>query len=543
MPAVCRTVLDHYGAHCGGSETQVSIRRDMSTAVASPAAPRTFSPMETWLAALACMVAFFTALFTASMVNVAVPSVMGSFGVGQGQAQLLLSTFFAMNSTGLLASSWMVARFGQREVFLGALLTFGCAGLLCFAAPTFEILVLGRVTQGFAAGLLQPLIMMVLVQVFPPEKRGLAMGLFGMGVMAAFGVGPAVGGIIIDSFQWRLIFLAPIPLIALAAALSFFFLPGQPRQANPPKFDWLGFVLVNMFIFGWFTMLGNGQRWGWSSDSILALAVGVVVAAIAFYWSQKRDGATLIDLTLFRSRQYCAGLVIIFLFGFATLATVYAFPIFGQLVQNFPPITAGTLLLPASLVAATLAPFAGRATDRFPHRLLLFVGILLSVVGVAGLAGADTNTHYWFIAIMLLLTRVGASIATPPMMAAPLLGLPPAQMQRGAGLANFSVIFGGSNGTALYVVFLEQRIERHAANLGATQTFANDTAQELLDGAGMLLSPSGVSNLERSGLAVHHLKEVIVAQANALSFQDGFVFIGVSMVIAFLPLLFMRSMK
>ena len=108
-----------------------------SQAVAS-AAPQTFTPLETWLATAAGMTAFFTALFTASMVNVAMPSVIGSFGVGQTQAQLLLSGFFAMNSTGLLASSWMVARFGQREVFLGSLLLFGSAGLLCFAAPSFE---------------------------------------------------------------------------------------------------------------------------------------------------------------------------------------------------------------------------------------------------------------------------------------------------------------------------------------------------------------------------------------------------------------------
>ena len=144
----------------------------MTAAGVSQAVPQNFSPLETWLAALTCMVAFFTALFTASMVNVAVPAVMGSFGIGQSQAQLLLSAFFAMNSTGLLASSWMAARFGQREVFLGALLIFGAAGLLCFAAPSFAVLVFGRVTQGFAAGLLQPLLMMVLVQVFPPEKRG-----------------------------------------------------------------------------------------------------------------------------------------------------------------------------------------------------------------------------------------------------------------------------------------------------------------------------------------------------------------------------------
>ena len=129
------------------------------------------------------------------------------------------------------------------------------------------------------------------------------------------------------------------------------------------------------------------------------------------------------------------------------------------------------------------------------------------------------------------------------MMAAPLLGLPPEKMQRGAGLANFSVIFGGSNGAALYVVFLEQRIQYHASNLGATQTFANDTARELLSGAGMMLSQAGVTDLERGGLAVGHLNSVIVAQANALGFQDGFIFVGVSMLAALIPLLLMRGKR
>jgi MFS transporter, DHA2 family, multidrug resistance protein len=509
-----------------------------SPAVAS-AAPQTFTPLETWLATAAGMTAFFTALFTASMVNVAVPSVIGSFGVGQTQAQLLLSGFFAMNSTGLLASSWMVARFGQREVFLGSLLVFGSAGLLCFTAPSFEFLVLGRLIQGLAAGFLQPLIMLVLVQVFPPEKRGLAMGMFTMGVTAAVGIGPAVGGVIIEAFQWRLIFLAPIPFTLLAAVLAYFFVPASPSHARPPRFDWLGFALVNAIVFCWFTLLGNGQRWGWSSDIALSFAVGVVVAVVLFFWSQRRPGVTLVDLSLFQNRSYAAGFGIIFFFGFGTLAMVYAFPIFGQLVQNFPPITAGTLLLPASLIAAAMMPFTGRATDIVPHKTLLFIGLVISSVSVFGLIDADSNTHYWYIVLMLLLTRIGSAIVTPPMMTAPLLGLPASQMQRGAGLANFAVIFGGANGAALYAVFLEQRIQHHATTLGATQTFANDTARELLQSAGMLISQAGVSDLVRDGIALSHLGQMIVAQATALGFQDGFIFIGLSMVVPFLPLIFM----
>jgi len=285
--------------------------------------------------------------------------------------------------------------------------------------------------------------------------------------------------------------------------------------------------------------LGNGQRWGWSSDIALSFAVGVVVAVVLFFWSQRRPGVTLVDLSLFQNRSYAAGFGIIFFFGFGTLAMVYAFPIFGQLVQNFPPITAGTLLLPASLIAAAMMPFTGRATDIVPHKTLLFIGLVISSVSVLGLIDADSNTHYWYIVLMLLLTRIGSAIVTPPMMTAPLLGLPASQMQRGAGLANFAVIFGGANGAALYAVFLEQRIQHHATTLGATQTFANDTARELLQSAGMLISQAGVSDLVRDGIALSHLGQMIVAQATALGFQDGFIFIGLSMVVSFLPLIFL----
>lgn len=515
----------------------------MNAAASTYQPSRTFTPLETWLATLAGLMAFFTGLFTASMVNVAVPSVMGSFGVGQSQAQLLLSTFLAMNSTGLLASSWMVARFGQREVFLGALATFGCAGLFCFIAPTFEFLVLGRVVQGLAAGILQPLVMLVLVQVFPPEKRGLAMGMFSMGVTAAVGIGPAVGGLIIESFQWRLIFLAPIPFTLLAAGLGFFFLPALPRQASPPKFDWIGFLLVVAIVFCWFTILGNGQRWGWDSDRILLLTVGVLGGLSLFIWSQRRVGATLIDLSLFRNRVYAAGFIFIFFYGFATLAVIYAFPVFGQVVQNLPPIKAGALLLPGSILAGALMPFTGRLTDVLPARTLLAVGLLVTAISSFALATADANTIFWYIAFMLIVSRIGSAIVTPPMMTTPLLGLPPVQMPRGAGLTNFAAVFGGANGIGCYVVLLEQRIQFHASNLGATQNFANDAAVELLRGVGGILTEAGASAFERDAMAIQHLNQMVVAQANALGFQDGFLFIGLTVILPFIPLIFMKNRR
>ena len=179
----------------------------------------------------------------------------------------------------------------------------------------------------------------------------------------------------------------------MAIVLGFFFLPALPRQSRPPAFDWLGFILVNVVVFLWFMVLGNGQRWGWSSGIVLAFVATVLVGMVVFYWSQRRPGPTLIDLSLFQNRSYVAGLVIIFFYGFGTLATVYAIPIFGQIVQNFPPVTAGVLLLPASLFAAAIMPLTGKATDIFPHRTLLVVGVFISAASVFALAVADVGTH------------------------------------------------------------------------------------------------------------------------------------------------------
>ena len=167
-----------------------------------------------------------------------------------------------MNTTGLLASSWVIGKLGQRKTFMFVMLGFAGASLVCYSAPTLEVLILGRVMQGFAAGILQPLVMLVLFQVFPMEKRGLAMGMFSMGVTVALGLGPSIGGMAIDAVSWRAIFLAPIPACMLAILLGALFLPPEEQRMPTGKFDLLGFGLINATVFCWFTMLGNGQKWG-----------------------------------------------------------------------------------------------------------------------------------------------------------------------------------------------------------------------------------------------------------------------------------------
>jgi len=515
----------------------------MTAVTGQPGSIPTFTTAARWLATVAALSAFFTSIFTSSMTNVAIPHVMGAFGVGQSQAQFLSTAFLAMNTTGLLASSWTIAKIGQRNTFFLILTVFASASVLAFLAPTLEIMIVARVAQGFAAGLLQPLVMLVLFQVFPLEKRGLAMGLFSMGVTVALGMGPALGGITIDAVSWRAIFLIPIPACLVAGILGLLFLPAEEHKTEPGQFDVLGFALINAFVFGWFTFLGNGQKWGWSSDDLMLLLAFTIAAGFAFVLSQKRQNASLLDLDLFTNGRFVSALACSFFFGFGNFASVYSFSIFGQIVQGFSPTVAGSMLLPGSFFAAAILPLAGRVSDKVPAPMVMVFGLVIIVTSVSMLTGADSNTVFWYVAASLLLGRIGSAFVSPAVNTTAIGALTPQQMRRGAGVTNLSLMFGGSTGISVYVALLEMRIEFHATQLGATQTAANSTTVEMLGMVAGQLSNTGLPDAMQQGVAMHYLNSVVVAQANMLGFQDGFFFLTMVACAPLIPVLFLMRKR
>jgi MFS transporter, DHA2 family, multidrug resistance protein len=498
-----------------------------------------FTPAARWLATAAAMSAFFTSIFTSSITNVAIPHVMGAFGIGQSQAQFLSTAFLAMNITGLLASSWTIAKIGQRQTFVLVMSVFAVASVLCFVAPSLELVIVGRVLQGFAGGILQPLVMMVLFQVFPVEKRGLAMGMFSMGVTVALGLGPSLGGMTIDAFDWRSIFLIPIPACVVASILGIMFLPAEEQRSESGQFDLLGFALINGFVFGWFTLLGNGQKWGWLSDELMSLATLTLTCGVCFVLSQLRKNGSLMDLSLFRNGRFVVALACSFFFGFGNFASVYSFSVFGQIVQGFSATVAGSMLLPGSFFAAAILPLAGRISDKVPAPMMMTFGLVVIAASVAMLIGADANTVFWYVAVSLLIGRVGSAFTSPSLNTTAIGALDPKHMRQGAGVTNLFLMFGGSTGISMYVILLETRIEFHAAHLSATQTAANNTTGEMLSMVAGQLSGTGLTEPLQQGMAMLYLDRVVVAQANVLGFQDGFFFLTMITLAPLLPVAFL----
>ncbi|MDX1433759.1 MAG: DHA2 family efflux MFS transporter permease subunit [Gammaproteobacteria bacterium] len=506
----------------------------MTSAHAEAAAPPV-GTLYRWLVTITGMVAAFTMVLTGTIVNVAVPNVMGAFGVGQDDAQFLATAYIATMTASQLLNAWFVAVFGQRLAFTLVLVLFTAGGLICAVSPTIEMVIVGRIMQGFSAGIIQPLVMVTIFQVFPSDRRGSAMGIYSMGLVLALGLGPVVGGITVDALGWRYIFYVPLPLVATALVLGALFLPPGERARERPAFDWTGYALLCTALYCLMTAIANGQRDGWGSDTIVTQLVIGIVAAVGFVRSQDRAGAALMDLSLFRLPAFAAATLIAFVFGVGNFSITYAMPVFGQLVQGLTPTAAGLVLLPASLVLVAIFPVTGRLSDRVAPMYPIMGGLLLFTAGTLLLARADVNTVFLSLVLYAMVGRIGMGFITPPLMSCALGALPSDRLHYGSGTINFCRQLGGAFGINTFVAILEMRTQFHIDALTATQNAANSSTRELLRLTSDLLAEGGLPASHRMPLALDHLGHMIAAQAETLAFQDGFRMLAVVFLAALVP--------
>jgi len=480
------------------------------------------------------MVASFTMVVSGGIANVAVPDVMGAFGIGLDQAQLMVTGFNVAMTTSQLLNAWVIVVFGQRVGFAGTLIIFTVGSLICGFAQEFNLVVFGRVLQGFSAGVIQPLVMVTIFQVFPNERRGAAMGIYGVGLSLAVAVGPAFGGITIDAFDWRYIFLAPLPLVLIAFVLGLIFMPSN-RASREQPFDWTSYALVLIALYCVVTGLTDGQRDGWASIRIVGLFTAAFVAGAGFMVSQLRAGETLVDLSLFRSRQFTYIIIVTMIFGIGNFGTGYAVPVFGQLVQGMTPLDAGLVVMPAALMVAVALPYTGRLADTMAPRTGILIGLGLFAAGAAFMVDADVNTPYANVMIYYAISRFGMSFTMPFLVSTALRGLPSRQLNSGAGMVNFCRQLGGTLGTNAWVVFVQMRTQFHSDAFTATQDSANVASRELLDRVGQILREGGVSDAGNQSTALHYLGQVVHAQATTLGFQDGFTIFVIVFLLAMIP--------
>ena len=494
-----------------------------------------YGPAYRWLVTITGMVGVVSMVLAMTTVNVAVPDVMGAFGIGQDQAQWMSSAYMATMTAGMLINAWLTGIFGERRIFVGALLFFSVGALMGGTAPTEHWLIFSRVLQGFSAGVAQPLVMATIFTVFPPDRRGMAMGVFGLGVVFAPAIGPTMGGLMIEYFSWRYVFFISLPFCVIAAGMGLLFMPTRRIPREIPPFDWLGFALLCISLFGLMTGIADGQREGWASDAIVFRLAAGGLATLAFIFWELHTPRAMLDIRIFANLEFSAAALIAFIFGAGMMGSTYVMPVFVQTIIGFTPLLAGLMMMPAGLMLAFIFPIAGRMADAIPASTMIIGGLLLFSAGFALMCMADVDTTFWTLVGMVMVSRLGLGFINPSLNASSLKALPADKVRQGAGIANFMRQLGGAFGINLMVAFFEVRTHFHAEALTATQDWANPTTQRLIILVEQLMQRSGLPLQQQKAGAYEYLGAMLHAKAEMLAFSDTFIVVGVVAALALLP--------
>jgi MFS transporter, DHA2 family, multidrug resistance protein len=415
-----------------------------------------------WLATATMMLGTAATVLATTIINVAIPDIMSLFALSQDRAQWLATGFLAGMSATMLMTTWCVRRFGQRGTYIGALSLFLVASLVGGMATRADVLIVSRIVQGGAGGIIQPLAMVTIFTVFPAHQRGRAMGIYGLGVVLAPAIGPAVGGWLVQQFGWRALFLLSVPFCLAGLVMAPLYVLGRSPTDMRPRFDWGGLALFAPAFGCLLYALNASHRAGWLAWDTLGTLSAAAATGAVFVWWERNTADPMLDLGVFSSRAFAGAALVALAYGLGVYGSTYLVPLLAQTVAGYTPAQAGALLTPPGIALAIVLPVCGWLTDRIAPRSMITTGLILFACSALLLARHQPVTPFWVLALYLTIGRIGLGMIIPALNTGAMLALSGAHIGQGSSVINFIRQLGGALGVNVLATFLEWRTQVHA---------------------------------------------------------------------------------
>ena len=490
-----------------------------------------------YLIAITVSLASVLELLDTSIVNVAIPHMMGNLGATLDQIAWVSTGYIVANVIVLPITGWLSAYFGRQRYFAGSIALFTLASFMCGNAGSLGALVFWRIVQGLGGGALLSTSQAILYEEFPREEYGTAMAIFGVGVMVGPTLGPTVGGWITDTYGWPWIFYINIPFGMLALALTLSFINDSLHQERAESVDWLGLGLLAIGVGSLQIMLERGERldW-WASSQIRLLAIASVVSLVTFIWHELRTEHPVVDLRILKSRQLAVGVLFGLVLGVCLYATVFVLPVYLQTIRNFTANQTGLVILPGALASAFTMGFMGRLQGKFDGRLSIAAGIGIFALSMWKHSHFTTESGFHGFFWPLIFRGVGLGLIFVPLTNLALADLPMSRIPNGTGLFNLMRQLGGSVGIALSATLLQRFTSIHRADLAANVTQYSEAARERIAAITQALIGRGDLPALAQTKAIGFVNGIVTTQAMMLSFEQLFLLFGAAFVLS-LPLL------
>jgi DHA2 family multidrug resistance protein len=509
-----------------------------------------------WLIAITVTLATFMEVLDTSIANVALPHIAGGLGASQDEATWVLTSYLVANAVILPASAYLTTFLGRKRFYMICVVLFGISSALCGLAPSLGLLIFFRVLQGAGGGGLAPSEQAILADTFKPEQRGQAFALYGFAVVCAPAIGPTLGGWITDNFDWRWCFFINVPVAILSLFLTSRIVEDPPHivaevkrvQKQGLKLDFTGFGLLAVGFGSLEFILDKGQEDDWfGSRLITAFIVVCVVSLITLViWELvqiRRKHRPILDLTLFKQRNFAVSFVLMGVLGIVLFGTTVMIPQFAQTLLGYTAEQAGLVISPGGLMVMVMMPVVGFLVSRVDPRWMIVYGFSVSSLALFTMLNLNLGVSYGYIAMLRVFQAAGLAFLFIPINTLSYNGIPMTKNNDVSGLTNLARNIGGSVGTAFVVTTLARRQQFHQNRLGTWVSQSDGNLQNQVNSLGRYLVEHGgraMSLAQGKALAQGSIYGQFLRQCSMLAYLDVIKVLAVAML-ALIPLVFLMQ--
>ena len=490
------------------------------------------------------MLATFMEVLDTSVANVALPHIAGSLSATVEEATWVLTSYLVANAIILPMGAWFSMLIGRKRFYMICVGIFTVSSFLCGIAPSLGFLIFFRVLQGLGGGALQPISQAILVESFPRAKQGMAMAVYGMGVVVAPVIGPTLGGWITDNWSWGWIFFINIPVGVLSILLTSSLIHDPPYLVRKSlganfKIDYIGFGLLAMGLGCLEIVLDEGQRNDWfGSNFIVAFAIAAAIGLIGVVVWELRQKQPVIDFHVLKERNFALATLCMLVLGFVLYGSTTLLPLFLQTLLGYTALLSGLVLSPGGIAICICMPVVGMMLRKYQARWLIIFGVLVSAFGLLAMSRFTLEVDYSTAVWGRVVQSAGLAFLFVPISTVAFARLPRERVNYATGLFNLARNIGGSSGIAAITTILARRAQYHQSILVSHLTPYDSAYRDALQRTAAVFRAGGASSADAAGQAQGAIYGTLLKQSSMLAFSDAFFIMGI-LFLVIVPLMFL----
>lgn len=500
-----------------------------------------------WLVLGNIMIGTFMAVLDSTVVNTGLPTIMGTLGASINTAEWVLTGYMLAIASILPAAAWLADRFGYKRIYFLSLLLFTFGSFMCGNSVSIEELIFWRVIEGFGCGAIMPVGMAIVSNVFPPQQRGMALGFWAIASAASVSFGPSIGGYLVDNLNWNYIFYVNVPVGAIALFITAI-LQKEYKAETPPPFDIPGFItsgiFLPLFMYGLSEVNSSTNTQGWNSPVVLGSMWISAVVFILFIYFELTVKYPLINLRVFKDRNFALSNLMIFIFGIGMFGSTFLIPLYLQNNLGYSAFQAGMFFIPVGIIQGFCSPTAGALGQKINPKILIASGLILMAVSFYLNFFLSFLTEKWYIMMSLYLRGIGMGILFTPLLTLSLANIKSDMMAQASSITNIIRQMGGSFGVAIFSHILTQRTGYHTQRYSEALNYTGEVYQQTVENLSLFArQTAGATAQTAQTLAEQMIVKRLDLEAYIGGINDDFFIAFIVTLLCLLPIIWLHRVK